>query len=133
MSLRELRSLSIALPGRPPTTNAERKGAHWSVRSATVAQYREQAAWLAVKHLREVGLRRLEPPVAILATPHHKDNRSPQDVGACAPAVKAMVDGFVDAGVIPGDDPRYVRRITYEAPIVGGWDGIVVVVSELAT
>ena len=35
---------------------------------------------------------------------------------ACAPAVKAALDGIVDAGVLPDDGPAFVWAVTYRAP-----------------
>lgn len=62
--------------------------------------------------------------VAITATPLHRDGRSPQDVGACAPEVKAAIDGLVDAGVLDDDDPTRVVRLTFTAPDICGRDGL---------
>lgn len=54
--------------------------------------------------------------IKILAWPVLRDRRI-QDVGACFPAVKAAIDGLVDAEVIPDDDPRYVSMIAMGAPV----------------
>lgn len=54
--------------------------------------------------------------IKVLAWPLLRDRRV-QDVAACAPAVKAAVDGLVDADVIPDDDPRYVSMIAFGAPV----------------
>lgn len=56
---------------------------------------------------------------------------SPQDVGACAPHVKAAVDGLVDAGVIRNDTADIVQRITYHPPIVCGHNGLRLVITEV--
>lgn len=42
----------------------------------------------------------------------HGTNRK-IDVGAEALAVKASIDGCVDGGVLPDDNPTYVRSVTY--------------------
>jgi hypothetical protein len=39
-----------------------------------------------------------------------------QDVGACNPAVKAAIDGIVDAGVLPDDSSKFVRSLIYLPP-----------------
>lgn len=53
-----------------------------------------------------------------------RDNRMP-DPGACYPAVKAAIDGLVDAGVLAGDDGRYVRRMSFYPPALDkGHDGL---------
>ena len=74
------------------------------------------------------------PPLAaatITVTPLHRDGRSPQDVGAMAPHVKAVVDGLIDAGVLPDDDPTHLHAITYRGPRVCGHNGLELVITEV--
>jgi hypothetical protein len=52
--------------------------------------------------------------VLVLSWPRY--GRSPLDVGNEAGATKAAVDGLVDAQVIPGDGPAYVRAVIHLAP-----------------
>lgn len=66
----------------------------------------------------------------VTATPLHRDGRSPQDVAACAPEVKAAVDGLVDAGVIADDTARHLRAVTFTAPDVCGRDGLRLTIEE---
>lgn len=54
--------------------------------------------------------------ITVTATPHVADRRT-QDLGACFPAVKAAVDGLVDAGLIPDDTPAHLTEITFR-PVV---------------
>ena len=37
-----------------------------------------------------------------------------QDTGAAMPTVKAIVDGFVDAGFWPDDSPDWIRQISFQ-------------------
>lgn len=53
--------------------------------------------------------------VSITIEPHQKGGRL-QDVGACNPAVKAAIDGIVDAGVLPDDSSKFVRSLTFLPP-----------------
>jgi crossover junction endodeoxyribonuclease RusA len=62
--------------------------------------------------------------ITVTAEPLHKDRRSPQDVAACAPAVKAAIDGLVDAGIIPDDSPEFVTQVRFLPPVVCGVDGL---------
>jgi len=39
------------------------------------------------------------------------------DAGNALPALKAGVDGLVDAGVILDDTPEYVKKISFHAPV----------------
>ncbi|HEY1119920.1 MAG TPA: hypothetical protein VGE43_19550 [Acidimicrobiales bacterium] len=67
------------------------------------------------------------PPQAairVIATPLHKDRRSPQDVSACAPEAKAGIDGLVDAGVIVDDDATHLTEVVFRPPWVCGVDGL---------
>lgn len=121
-------SITLKFAGeRPPTLNAERAAARgrWS-RSEITRRWRERASVQA----KNQKLPSLQVPVVVLAVPHHKDKRSPQDTAACVPAVKAVIDGLVDAGVLPGDGPLEVARVIFDGPVVDGWDGLELTVRE---
>lgn len=47
-------------------------------------------------------------------------------------AAKAILDGMVDAGVVPDDSAEYVRWVRYGAPVKGERDAVVVTVEEVA-
>lgn len=111
---------------RPVTMNAHRQLTPFA-RARCDKRWREAFAWLA-KQKRMSQVR----AISVTAIPLHKDRRSPQDVAACAPAVKAAIDGLVDAGVIPDDTPQYVRSVTFKPPVVNGVDGLVLYVDEEA-
>jgi hypothetical protein len=66
----------------------------------------------------------------IIATPLHSDRRSPQDCGACAPEVKAAVDGIVDAGVLFDDGPQHLLSLMFLPPVVCGDDGLQLRIEE---
>ena len=94
---------------RPWTTNAERAGNRWE--RATLTKTWRQAFELLAKSEKI-------PPMAwvsITVEPHQKGGRL-QDVGACNPAVKAAIDGIVDAGILPDDSSQYVRSLIYLPP-----------------
>lgn len=67
----------------------------------------------------------------VTATPLHRDRRSPQDPAACAPHVKAAVDGLVDAGVLSDDDGDRVRSVTFNPPEVVGHNGLRLEIQEV--
>jgi hypothetical protein len=52
-----------------------------------------------------------------------------QDVGGALPAAKAAIDGVVDAGVLPGDDPRYLHRLSFVAPVLKTYDALELVLT----
>ena len=94
---------------RPWTTNAERAGNRWE-RAELVKTWRSAFALLAKSE---------ELPamswISVTAEPHQKGGRL-QDVGACNPAVKAAIDGLVDAGILPDDSSQYMRSLIFLPP-----------------
>jgi hypothetical protein len=70
-------------------------------------------------------------PMAVTAIPVLANGRSRPDTGARFPAIKATVDGLVDAGVIPNDTPDHVTEIGFSSPAVGSTDSLVLVVVEV--
>jgi len=106
-------SFSIEYPERPWTTNAERSGNRWD-------RAKKTKEWRTAFHLLATELR---PPALawceVTAEPWLKNRSGVQDTAACNPAVKAAIDGLVDAGVLEDDTPDIVRRITFEAPKIG--------------
>jgi crossover junction endodeoxyribonuclease RusA len=89
--------------------NFERKQHHMT-RAAVVKQWRTDAGWEA----RAARLPHLDR-VSIIAQPFQHRNAL-QDAGNCLPSVKAIVDGLVDVGVLPGDGPAHVTALTMLAP-----------------
>ena len=53
------------------------------------------------------------------------------DCDAIAAAVKPVIDGIVDAGVILDDSPKHVRSITYHAPKRSDARRLVVLIKEV--
>ncbi len=110
---------------RPWTTNAERRWHHHK-RASLVKETRGRFYWLA-KEAKLPSLRKIE----VSAVPLTKSRRSMQDVGACLPAVKAAIDGLVDAGVVPDDSPEYLDKLTFYAPRVGDKEGLRIEIVEV--
>ena len=94
-------------------------------RAAVGREARERWAWLA-KAERIPRLQR----ISVEATPLRVNARSMPDVAACYPAVKAAIDGLVDAGVVPDDGPFNVIKITFRAPEVARRDGLRLLIVE---
>lgn len=120
------RSWTLTFTGsRPWTVNGERKLSHFE-RAALVSEWRKAFAWLA----RERRIPALAA-VRVRAHPLVANRRSLQDVGGCLPAVKAAVDGLVDAGVLADDGPAFLRELVFTGPVLGEVDGLVLVVEEV--
>ena len=94
---------------RPWTTNAERAGNRWE--RATLTKTWRQAFHLLAQSQKIPAMEW----ISVTVEPHQKGGRL-QDVGACNPAVKAAIDGIVDAGVLPDDSSRFVRSLTFLPP-----------------
>mgnify|MGYP003124433084 FL=1 len=109
---------------RPWTANAERRW-HYHKRARIVKETRERFAWFAL----EAKIPK-QDCITISATPLLARKVSIPDVASCYPAVKAGIDGLVDAGIIPDDDPCHVRRISFHAPEFGDKDGLRIVVAS---
>lgn len=115
---------ALEVVGRRPTTlNQERKTNNWGARATDTRWWREQFRLCA-----EQADIPLHDKLYVSVYPLHKNGRSPQDVGACFPAVKAGIDGLVDAGVLEDDTPDMLVRIDFHAPVIDGVDGLRLVV-----
>ena len=100
----------------PTTTNAERAGnrfaradftKNWRTMGFVAARNLPKASWLSV-----------------IVEPFQEKGRL-QDVGACNPSVKAVIDGIVDAKVIPDDSADFVKEIRF-LPATRSKNGLVV-------
>lgn len=106
-------SHSLTYERRPWTTNAERSGNRWE-RARLTREWRGDFRILAL----ETNC----PAFAwcdVEVELWHATRRGVQDTGACHPAVKAAIDGIVDAGVLLDDTPDIVRSIKFHAPKIG--------------
>lgn len=101
----------LFIPGKLLLTNAER-GMHHHALAAEKRRWRDAGFWYA----KQEKLPAFEW-LGLTVVPHVKHRRS-QDVAACNPTVKSVLDGFVDAGVLVDDSPNFVRAITFCAPML---------------
>lgn len=95
---------------------------------ATWRMTREIADWRAWAKRTAEALDPIDGPVTV--TVHHlrKTRASIPDVGAPILAVKACIDGLVDAKVLPSDGPDVVTSLTFLAPEVVGYHGLRIIV-----
>jgi crossover junction endodeoxyribonuclease RusA len=108
-----LKSFILEYEVRPWTLNNERK-LHHMKRAKLVKEWRDEFCSLAQENM-------LPHFVAceVTAQPYVLNARYRQDVGACFPAVKAAIDGLVDAGVLLDDNANIVTKLTFLAPELG--------------
>lgn len=93
-------------PVRPWTTNKDRN-LHPMARAKIIKEWRgafKDLALAACIPELEVMYIEAEPWVP---------TRNFQDTAACNPAVKAAIDGIVDAGVVPDDAQRWLKWILF--------------------
>lgn len=102
--------LTIDTLGRPPLANARQ---HWSARARMTDLWRSTAAWTA-------RASRIPPLAAadLRCWARYPSRRSLPDPDGLAPAVKAALDGLVDARVLADDSFPSVRSVTYLPPEV---------------
>jgi len=100
------RSWLLVVPMRPTLTNAVHN-MHYRKASA------DRKKWRAMGH-RLTELANVPPLASIEVTCWgvYPGGRLP-DPDACAPSLKGVLDGIVDAGVIPDDTGEWVKAITY--------------------
>lgn len=111
---------------RPWSLNDERS-AHWRAHRERTQSWR-QAWWV----IGVAARRRFTGPVHIRARPVYRTRHTLVDTGNCYPAVKAAVDGLVDARVIGGDTGAWVRSIRLDAPGPADHDGLIIEVEDAA-
>ena len=115
--------LAIIYEGKVTLVNA-RKSRHWAKNAAENKTLREWAGWAAV----EAKVGDLSPVTIIFQLTTRTAHRV--DVDACQGASKPIIDGLVDAGVMPDDNGDHVKSISYFAPVHTGVDSLRVIVTR---
>lgn len=105
-----INSVVITVEGRPWTLNGERRGTrHWTITREETRTWRRKWELAALNRARGVRFNRVV--IDVESWQHHPL----PDTGNIYPAVKAAIDGIVDARIIPGDGPRQVVALTIHA------------------
>lgn len=91
----------IELPYLSPPLSANQR-MHWSTKGRVTREVRHTAAWLA-------RYAKLPSTDRLIVTLHYRPaSRRRRDAHNLYPTVKALVDGLVDAGIVPDDDIAHV-------------------------
>lgn len=122
-------SLLITVPGRPFSLNAERTQ-HWTKQASRTKELRVAAYYATLELLGSKPPQALYQQVTIQVFPCALNRRYRQDVGNIYPSVKACIDGFVDANVIPDDNDNHLKWLTFH-PHQFGKDQIVFKITEV--
>lgn len=117
-------SWSLTFPEKPWTVNAQHN-MHWAKLAPLRKRWREAFKVLA--------LAAKIPPLDRISVSVHLTTatRRMADTGACYGAVKAAIDGLVDAGVVPDDRGQEVAWITLWPPEHTGADSLRLVVAAV--
>lgn len=117
------RSWALSHECRPLPMNAYRR-LHFRERALYDRSLRTTFAWLARQA-------RVPALASVTVTVGQQCRRPPlPDVGASFPSAKAAIDGLVDAGVMPDDDPAHLHALTFLAPERGPVDRLTLTVCE---
>jgi UDP:flavonoid glycosyltransferase YjiC (YdhE family) len=121
------RTAAIFIPGRPLLLNAERSR-HWREHRLATADTRMEASYLWQRFTNAGAIQVAKVDVY----PTYEKGRLP-DTGSCVPAVKAIIDGAVDARLLVDDHPAIVTYIGFHRPVIDRerGDGVMVVLEEL--
>jgi crossover junction endodeoxyribonuclease RusA len=112
------RTWEIRLPWTKPPCSANDRD-HWRVKAGKVAEIRAVARREAAAAFWFDGIPMFDHiRVGLLYVPRDRRRRDPDNL--VVPLFKALVDGIVDAGIVPDDTPRYVTR---EFPVIAEPDG----------
>lgn len=104
------------------TWNGERRMNHFT-RAALVREARGSALIAARQWMNSGGGRHFEVPVTVSFRPVQLRGVL-ADTAGHGPACKAVLDGFVDARLIPADSPEWVLAQTYTPPVKGPTPGV---------
>lgn len=107
----------------PFTVNAARNFHHHKL-AKEVRKWREIGFWRA----KEAGIPKMESVELHCMSLLKRANR---DYGAEVLAAKALIDGIVDAGVIPDDKPPHVVSLTLHAPYKWDLNALVMAIVKL--
>lgn len=108
---------TLRVPGKLWTVNAERR-MHWSRRARLTKEMREAGWGIALAYKAP----RLSKAL-VTVTPHQSKRGPLADSHAFYPAVKACVDGLVDARVIPNDTQDCLELVV-KPNVRDEWEGL---------
>jgi len=97
-------------PWKSPPIHLNQRWKHWAIKARTISDVRSMMHAKA-RHIPELG--RIDVHLVwVVATKHRRDGIN------ATPTLKALVDGLVDAEIIPDDTPEYlvdhIPEIRYE-------------------
>lgn len=118
--------IRIEVPANEWVTSNDRL--HWREKARRVAAVRRRAAVLARQQLTPI-----DGPVLVACRARFRAGRG-LDSDACAPILKAAIDGMTDAGIWTDDDSTHVGQICYlpsrkDDDLVKGWHALDIIIT----
>lgn len=89
------------------------KRGHWAQKADATRYLRQLARYTATARLNEKTARKHTGPVNVTAHIGYSINGGRIDPANAAPTVKALIDGLVDAGIVPDDDSAHMPALTF--------------------
>lgn len=113
----------ITIPvGKSDWLSSNDRHAHWRIRAARTRAIRTKTKLIALNLLAAGTLTKLDRARIIAYISMPTNRRS--DPGNAAPTVKAMIDGLVDAHILPDDDRTHVIGPDYREAAKTGVAGL---------
>ena len=107
------RTVTIVIPGRPPTPNVAVRFGNWQQRNRTVGQWRDAAIAAADAALEPVADGWKPIARASLRVTFVLPDRRARDMDNLVASSKCLTDGLVRAGVLAGDSIHHIVRAEY--------------------
>lgn len=124
-----MQEIVIEIPENEWITSNDRL--HHMAAAKRTAALRLRAGTLARKNLHPI-----DGPAIVVCETYYRAGRG-LDNDACAPTLKAIMDGFTDAGIWPDDAGRHVTETTYKRSVKHpelspGWHALRILIIDQA-
>jgi len=82
----------------------------------TLNRLKQEFNWLFLEALQNSGYKKepIDTPIKITFIFNYKNKRCLRDIDGNYPSCKFAIDAMVDLGLIPDDNPDYVKEITFK-------------------
>jgi len=119
-----MNEVELFIPGQVWTINRERS-MHHMARASLVKPLRE-TAFALMHNYRRLHRFEYDVPVEVWFVPHQQMRGSVADTANHLPACKAVLDGCVDAGLVPDDSPQWVVSQKFYPPLKARETGVLI-------
>lgn len=106
--------LTFTAPNKPLSVN---KSGHWAKRRRLLEPWKD-AAWVTAHNARVARLIDTGTPITVQAVLPFRGVRVRDPHNYTGTVVKAIVDGIVQAGIVPDDNPAWVTVLDSELVVI---------------